>query len=289
MSDKDERYTPREIFTGLKLHFDLDPCGAPRDESGESVSRLYVPADWFYTLEEDGLNDDWGGPESLVWMNCPWSGRHTQVPWIEKFLAHGNGVGIALAYTSSDWFQRLMPQMDGLCFPLGKTRYLKSDGKRDGNPPMGSVLFSRGELATTALKLSGLGMFFGNHEIHETHERREMAKQKQMTLGDASVFQEMAVPFETDDQANEALQGFWKELYELRCKYKLANVAVIVKDSVRSDEACFIWSGHCGNELEQESMAAWFLGHASSRRQEIIRNAVESGAVGSIKNAVNRK
>ncbi|MBD3674369.1 MAG: hypothetical protein HUJ26_12665 [Planctomycetaceae bacterium] len=170
MTNRSERYTPPDIFAGLKLSFDLDPCAAPyvfdlkRILSGDwevkSRSALHVPARKFYTIEEDGLAKPW---EGMVWMNCPWTGRHTQVPWLQKFIQHGNGVGILLAYTSSDWFHDYMDCMDGLMLPRGKTRYLLPDGSRDGSPPMGSIMFAIGELAATALRLyaaKGRGLFW---------------------------------------------------------------------------------------------------------------------------------
>jgi len=152
MTDKDVRFTPPEIFEALNLQFDLDPCAA---EIGKF--RGFVPAKRYYTQADDGLAKPWKG---LVFMNCPWTGRHAQVPWIEKFIAHGNGLGICLAYTSADWFQRLMPGMDVICFPKGKTRYILPNGQRDGSPPMGSVLFAIGEEGSRALSQSGLGLVY---------------------------------------------------------------------------------------------------------------------------------
>ncbi|UCL89307.1 DUF1073 domain-containing protein [Pseudomonas sp. HS-18] len=37
-------------------------------------------------------------------MNPPFGGRNGHVPWLEKFLAHGNGIAIVRAYTSAAWF-----------------------------------------------------------------------------------------------------------------------------------------------------------------------------------------
>jgi hypothetical protein len=77
--DSDERYTPRWVFEGLGLVFDLDPA-APID-GGDCV-----PAACKYTRNDDGLALDW---EGLVWLNPPFS---ESTAWADKFRAHGHGV-----------------------------------------------------------------------------------------------------------------------------------------------------------------------------------------------------
>ena len=91
----DDWHTPPEIFAALGLRFDLDPC-APTNRT-----HYFVPANKVYTKHDDGLIQPWHG---LTFLNPPFGGRRGHVPWLKKFFAHANGVAIARAYTSSDWF-----------------------------------------------------------------------------------------------------------------------------------------------------------------------------------------
>ena len=78
--DSDERYTPRWVFDGLGLQFDLDPA-SPGYRKGDCVPAL-VKID----KAENGLSIDWRG---LVWLNPPFSDATV---WADRFREHGNGV-----------------------------------------------------------------------------------------------------------------------------------------------------------------------------------------------------
>lgn len=88
--DSDERYTPRWVFDGLGLTFDLDP--ASPIEGGDCV-----PARLKLTRLDDGLAHDWVG---LVWLNPPFSGF---TAWADRFVAHGNGVFLGPVSNSRSW------------------------------------------------------------------------------------------------------------------------------------------------------------------------------------------
>lgn len=146
-ADKDEHYTPRKIFWGLNCVFDLDPCSPGADH--------WVPAKHVYTEEHDGLLHKWFG---MVWLNNPWTGRLTQVPWLEKFIEHGNGIGICAAYTSSDWFQRyIFGQMDMVCFPTGRIAFLRPGEIRGSGAGLECAMYAKGRRACKILKASNLG------------------------------------------------------------------------------------------------------------------------------------
>lgn len=74
-----EIYTPPSVFEALGLEFELDVC-APKG------GLPWIPAKHHYSVEDDGLAQDWFG---LVWCNPPYS---KPKPWIEKFIAHNNGI-----------------------------------------------------------------------------------------------------------------------------------------------------------------------------------------------------
>jgi hypothetical protein len=142
-----EWFTPPEIFDALGLTFDLDPCSP-----GPSH---WVPARKIYTVEDDGLVQPWHG---LVFMNPPFGGRRGHVPWLIKFFNHANGIAIARAYTSADWFHaHVWPRAEVLLFPNGKTKFIRPDGTIGKEPGHGVVLIGMGHVANNALLHSKLG------------------------------------------------------------------------------------------------------------------------------------
>lgn len=145
-----EWFTPPEIFAALGLTFDLDPC---QPEEGRAF--LSVPCRRFLTAADDGLKHPWQG---LVWMNPPFGGRNGQVPWLQKFIAHGNGIALVAARTSAGWFHDLATQADTMLFPKGKTKFVRPDGTRGESPGTGIVLLGMGSTANAALRASGLGL-----------------------------------------------------------------------------------------------------------------------------------
>jgi hypothetical protein len=153
----DDWHTPPEIFAPLGLRFDLDPC-APVNRT-----HYFVPADKIYTKNDDGLAQPWHG---LVFMNPPFGGRRGHVPWLKKFFAHGNGIAICRAYTSSDWFHdHVVPHVETLLFPRGKTKFIRPDGTIGTAPGHGVALIGMGEVANAALERSGLGWFVSIHRL----------------------------------------------------------------------------------------------------------------------------
>lgn len=153
----DDWYTPPAIFDALGLTFDLDPCSPGPGH--------WVPARKVYTKADDGLRQPWAG---IVFMNPPFGGRNGHVPWMRKFLDHGNGIAIVRAYTSSAWFHQWAIRAEALLFPKGKTKFVpspelraelerKSGGKFHNAPGHGVVLLGMGSEAKAALARSGLG------------------------------------------------------------------------------------------------------------------------------------
>jgi hypothetical protein len=144
----DDWYTPPEIFWGLGLNFDLDPCSPGKGH--------WVPAKRVFTKQDDGLNRPWRG---LVFMNPPFGGRNGHVPWLRKFIEHRNGVAIVRAYTSAAWFHEWAIRADVMCFPKGKTKFIRPNGSIGRSPGHGIVLLGMGNKANAALAQSGLGFW----------------------------------------------------------------------------------------------------------------------------------
>ncbi len=148
IGESDEWYTPREIFDALGEVFDLDPCSPGAGH--------WVPTRKFITKDADGLAAEW---EGFVFMNPPFGGRNGHVPWLEKFLRHGNGIAIVRAYTSAAWFHEHAIKADAMLFPKGKTKFIRPDGSVGKSPGHGVVLLAMGERAKRALRRSGLGLY----------------------------------------------------------------------------------------------------------------------------------
>lgn len=148
VGESDEWYTPPEIFNALGIEFDIDVASPGKHH--------WVPAKKVYTKDDDGLSKNWQG---LVFMNPPFGGRNGQVPWLEKFIKHGNGIAIVAARTSSKWFQDLIPKVDAMLFPRGKTKFIRPDGTVGKSPGSGIVIIAMGDFCVQKLKDSKLGMF----------------------------------------------------------------------------------------------------------------------------------
>ncbi|WP_291365323.1 DNA N-6-adenine-methyltransferase [Acetobacter sp. UBA5411] len=140
----DEWFTPPEIFDALNCQFDLDVA-----QPSEGRAFLSVPCRQFLTKVDDGLVAPWSG---FVWMNPPFGGRNGVVRWLDRFVAHGNGIALVNALTSSGWFQDFSPKMDALIFPRGKTRFVRPDGSRGESPQSGIVLMGIGKQAADVMR-----------------------------------------------------------------------------------------------------------------------------------------
>lgn len=166
----DEWYTPPYYFAALGLTFDLDPC-SPGPQH-------WVPARAVYTRADDGLTLPWHG---MVFVNPPFGGRHGHVPWLRRFLDHGNGIALVRAYTSADWFHDyVVPHAETLLFPRGKTKFVRGEamtsvdrkgrithhlaGTVGTSPGHGVVLIGMGLRANMALRRSGIGLFLRNDQ-----------------------------------------------------------------------------------------------------------------------------
>ena len=144
----DDWYTPPYIFTELGIDFDLDPCSPG--------STHWVPALNIMTKADDGLALPWFG---CVFMNPPFGGRNGHVPWLQKFITHGNGIAIVRAYTSAGWFHEHATKAHAMLFPKGKTKFVRPGGSVGKAPGHGVVLLAMGGKAKNALRRSGLGLY----------------------------------------------------------------------------------------------------------------------------------
>jgi len=89
-SNTDEWLTPPSILQKLP-EFDLDPCSP--------INRPWDTAKKHFTVEDDGLNQDWNG---RVWCNPPY-GLEAAL-WLRKMKQHGNGIALIFARTETKMF-----------------------------------------------------------------------------------------------------------------------------------------------------------------------------------------
>ena len=109
-----ERYTPAYILeavrhvTGGKI--ELDPASSAQANETVQASR-------FFTLEDDGLAQDWEA-ESL-WLNPPF-GRGEIEAFVEKLVVELDNIGLALGIThnatETGWCQDLLAESAAICF-----------------------------------------------------------------------------------------------------------------------------------------------------------------------------
>jgi len=137
LDSKDEWYTPRSLFDGLGLRFDLDVC-APIDQTYSSV-----PADRHFTIEDDGLSQPW---EGLVWCNPPYS---MAAGWARRMIAHGNGLLLTHIPMNAEWCVEVWEKCDGARFYQGMD-FVRPDGSSQ-RPAWWLQLVAFGDEAVAAL------------------------------------------------------------------------------------------------------------------------------------------
>ena len=123
----DEYYTPAPLVKSLG-RFDLDPCAAE--------TTRHAKTNW--RKKHDGLNRAWRG---RVWLNAPYS---TLDKWLEKFIAHGNGIALVNARCETKWFQQLAAASHAVLFPNFRIKFFDGVRRRVQQPTIGSALFAIG-------------------------------------------------------------------------------------------------------------------------------------------------
>jgi hypothetical protein len=138
--DKDAWYTPIEIIQSLGK-FDLDPC-CDNICPNPTAKRKFGP-------DQDGLSKPWNG---RVWCNPPFS---NVVPWVDRMIAHGNGVLFVFARSDAIWFQRALAS-SGMCLLLaGRTTFGRPNGT-ESRCPLGCALIPFGKRNLKAVKESNI-------------------------------------------------------------------------------------------------------------------------------------
>jgi len=94
---------------------------------------------------------------------------------------------------------------------------------------------------------------------------------------DPDNYYKMSEPHENPDKANEALQKFYDKVSEARKEFKIADILVITKDSVRypdGEVGQFMQHSQYGNQLNGVSMAAYAYGQLQAEERELLNKLV---------------
>jgi hypothetical protein len=115
--------------------------GIDLDPASSDAAQAVVQARRYYTIEDDGLSQDWAG---RVWLNPPYA-RGVVDLWIDRLCREYESGAVTAACclvnnaTETGWCQRLLSTCRAVWFPTGRIRYWQPDGT-DGPPLQGQAM-----------------------------------------------------------------------------------------------------------------------------------------------------
>ena len=118
----DNWFTPAVFIEAARLvmgNIDLDPASC--DYANQTVK-----ADTYYTVETNGLRQEWFG---RIWLNPPYSSTQA---FIEKLLTSDFEQAIVLINNSTEtyWFRKLVEFASAIVFVTGRIKFEREDGPR---------------------------------------------------------------------------------------------------------------------------------------------------------------
>lgn len=139
-SGNNEWYTPKEFIDAARNvmgNIDLDPA------SNEIANKI-VQAEKFYSIEDDGLAQEWRGN---IWLNPPYASGLID-KFVDKLCASDFEQAIVLVNNATDtkWFLKLVENATAIVFTTGRVRFYMPDGST-GAPLQGQAVLYFGESA----------------------------------------------------------------------------------------------------------------------------------------------
>lgn len=132
-----EWFTPPEYVEAARAvlgEIDLDPAST-------ATANAVVQARQFYSVEDDGLAQDWDG---RVWMNPPYA-TALVTRFAEKLATSVRAGRVTAAVvlvnntTETHWFRTLSDLAAAICFPTGRVRFWKPEQVTD-TPKQGQAV-----------------------------------------------------------------------------------------------------------------------------------------------------
>ena len=154
-----EWYTPEPYIkaaVGVMGAIDLDPASS-------IFANNVVSAKKFYTIEDDGLTQQWRG---RVWLNPPYASRLIN-KFCDKlcnhFIASEVPEAIVLVNNATDtaWFNTLAKYASAIVFTNGRVRFYASDGRKS-QPLQGQAVIYLGKNKEKFIEYFGA---FGWHSL----------------------------------------------------------------------------------------------------------------------------
>lgn len=145
-----ERYTPDYILEAVRGVtggiIDLDPASSA--EANETVQ-----ANRFFTLEDDGLAQDWQADS--LWFNPPYA-RGDIEAFVGKLVAELDNIGLALGITHNAtetiWCQTLLAQSAAICLLNSRVHFPTPGEGGNSGGLRGQVVFLLGKQGTSAIE-----------------------------------------------------------------------------------------------------------------------------------------
>ncbi len=94
---------------------------------------------------------------------------------------------------------------------------------------------------------------------------------------DPENYHKMSEPHESPEKANENLQKFYEKVSEARKEFKIADILVNTKDSIRYEDGevgQFMQHSQYGNQLNGVSMAAYAYGQLQAEERELLNKLI---------------
>jgi ParB family chromosome partitioning protein len=152
-----EWYTPVPYIEAARAvlggEIDLDPASSEKAQET-------VRAKKYYTLEHDGLSQDWAG---RVWLNPPYTSGVLErfVGRLCKHVQQGNPALLLVNNaTETRWFRQAAELASAICFPTGRIPFLGEEGLNVGPPLQGqAVLYFGNRIAAFATNFGPFGFW----------------------------------------------------------------------------------------------------------------------------------
>lgn len=103
-----------------------------------------------------------------------------------------------------------------------------------------------------------------------------------MNSSDAATYRECSGP-KTPEQAQQDWEAFCEECYELRRKYRIADLYLVGQHAILYEdgaEGMVNGAAHFGDQTKREAIAAWALGFESAQRQADIARVMADASKG---------